>query len=659
MANWLQTTGEEVPQRATWPASLQRVFAYGLLAIVIWFLILAWWSSDIAHHFSLTFDYSFYAQAWWLIAHGHLDPFSTVGSEPYWHNAFETVVWPLAPLWYLWPHPVTLLWAQDAATAGCFAVIFSWMCELVAVGLARGRLKVWSVALPACGVLLLLVSPWPVWIDSFDFHPEALDLFVALLAAHAFWKGKYRRGWILTALALITGSLGATYVAGIGISALLAGRRWRRLGVVLLVAGLVWLVLLSHIGADHASAVYEDLTHGTRASKFSTGGLLHAVLEHPSRPFRAIWSVRTDVYADVASGGVIGFFSPWAFGVSLLVLLEGSLTGQALFIQPYVQNSLPVILLMPLGTVMICVALASSRRRWKQVLSAVLAALAVANVAGWALEWTHGTQQHWLKVSTKSAQVLQRTLARIPNNDEVIVSQGVAGPFALRDWVYLISGGPQASFPVHGRAVWFVVTPYVGVETEAGTSQEAQIGQLVSHYHAQVVSDSWGVFVLKWRPRRGQRELTFSNHFMVPLWSLTSPVIFTRPPGPARTWHLTSATPGQLNIDDYWTVQGGAYSAAVRLASTGPVRVQLLDDSTGKVLQQETVPSTGGAIETRGFKGHFVSHTTQTVSSGSSVFQVDPVEPPQGDILQLRVVNLGTTRVSVYALGVRLDRASR
>ena len=656
---WLRLERTAVPPRASWPGSLQRVHAYGLLLIVIWFFILAWWSSDLAGHFSLTFDYSFYAQAWYLIAHGHLNPYSSVGIEPYWHNAFETVVWPLAPLWYLWPHPVTLLWAQDAATAGCFSVLFLWMCELVAGGLERARLKSWTVALPACGVVLLVASPWPFWIDSFDFHPEALDLLIVLLTAHALWKGQSLRAWLWVLASLLSGALGATYVAGLGLSALLAGQRWRRTGMVLVALGVVWLVILSRVGGDHASGIYSDLTQGLHVSHPSTNTLAKIIIEHPSRAVSAIWSVHTDLYADLASGGVIGFFSPWSFGITLLVLLEGGLTGQAQFIEPYVQNSLPAIVLVPFGTVVICIALAASRHRWRQVLAALLAAIAVVNVLGWAHDWTRSVKPHYLIVPTASAITLRRALGRIPANAEVIVSQGVAGPFALRPWVYVVVKGPRDTYPIHSRTVWFVITPDIGIETEAGTAADAQIYQLIDHFHARLVVASHDVFVLKWRPRRGQRELTFSNHFMVPLWSLTSPVIFTRPPGPARTWHLTSATPGQLNIDDYWTVQGGAYSAAVRLASTGPVRVQLLDDSTGKVLQQETVPSTGGAIETRGFKGHFVSHTTQTVSSGSSVFQVDPVEPPQGDILQLRVVNLGTTRVSVYALGgLRVDSRS-
>jgi hypothetical protein len=628
------------------------VHAYGLLLIVIWFLVLAWWSSDIAGHFSLTFDYSFYAQAWWLIAHGHLNPFSTVGYEPYWHNAFESVVWPLAPLWYLWPHPVTLLWAQDAATAGCFAVISFWMCELVAVGLARGRLKTWSIALPACGVLLLLASPWPVWIDSFDFHPESLDLLLAVLAAHAFWKGKYRRGWVWTTLALLSGSLGATYVAGFGISAILAGRQWRRVGVVLFVVGLAWLVFLSHIGADHASAVYEDLTHGTRINKFSAGGLLHAIVEHPNRPIRAVWSVRKDIFADIASGGILGFFSPWAFGVSLLVLLEGSLTGQALFIQPFVQNSLPAILLVPLGTIMICIALAASRHRWRQILSASVALLALLYVLGWSHAWLHRVKPTYLSVPAAGAHTLQRALNHIPTNDEVIVSQGVAGPFAFRKWLYILFSTSRETYPVHGRTIWFVIAPDVGIETEADTGAEAQILQLINHFQARLVIASHDVFVFKWLAHPHQSEITFSRNPSVPAWILYGAYDFHKPPGSPSTWHVSTSQRGLFVFGDRWTLTSGEYTARVRYSSIRPVEAQVWDDSTSVELTQMLLPPTAGKVVTSSFQGSFVSSLSQPQVGGTGLFQVQSAPPPAGDSIELRILNPGKTKVSVYSLGL-------
>jgi hypothetical protein len=651
-SRWLVCDGESIPKRSEWPASLQRVHAYGLLAIVVFFFALAVWSSVIARRFSLTFDYSFYGQAWYLIAHGHLDPYATTVGAPYWHNAFELVIYPLAPLWYLWPHAVTLLWAQDAATAGCEAVLFIWMCEFTARGIAERRLRPWSTLIAACGAVLLVVTPWTIWINSFDFHPDAIDLLVALLAAHAFWRGHPRRAWGWVVASLLCGAIGATYVAGVGISAALAGRRWRRVGAVLVAVGLVWLVLLSHIGADHASGVYADLTKGTSLKNPPTNTLIRLLIEHPSRALSAIWSVRLDLYADVASGGVIGLFSPWAFGVTFLVLLEDALTGSANFAEPYIQNSLPVVLLVPFGTVTICLALAAARRRWKHVLSVALAVLAVANVAGWALVWSHRAEQKWLSIPTKTAATLQVTLATIPTNDEVIASQGIIGRFAFRPWIYKLDHGPASTFPVHGRTVWFVFTPYVGYETESGVSAQAQIGQLLDRDHARLVTDANGVYVLKWQPRAGQSAITFSSSPTVPAWSLPYVTQFKPPSGPVRQWHVTTNQPGYVVLGGVWSLPDGRWSASVRFASFGPVQVQVWDDTTDQVLGEKTFASTGGVVEERSFTGRVVNTEPPSAYDGAGIFKFLPIEPPPVDTLDVRVENQGHNQVSVYSLAL-------
>ena len=652
VAKWLRYEGEDVPKRSTWPESLQRVHGYGLLAIVVFFFGLAVWSSVIARRFSLTFDYSFYGQAWYLIAHGHLDPFSTTVGAPYWHNAFELVLYPLAPLWYLWPHAVTLLWAQDAATAGCEAVLFIWMCELTALGLARHRLRSWSVLLPACGVVLLVVTPWTIWINSFDFHPDAIDLLVALLAAHAFWRGHARRGWCWVVVTLLCGVIGATYVAGVGISCALAGRQWRRIGAILVVVGLLWLVLLSHIGADHASGVYADLSKGTAFKNPSTNTLIRLIFEHPSRALSAIWSVRLDLYADVAGGGVIGLFSPWSFGIVVLVLLEDALTGSANFAEPYIQNSLPVVLLVPLGTVTICLALAAARRRWKRVLSVAIAVLAVANVTGWALVWSHRAEQKWLSVAPKAAATLQLTLDSVPTSDEVIASQGVIGRFAFRQWIYKLDHGPASTFPVHGHTVWFVITPYVGFETESGVSAMAQIGQLLDRDGASLVTHVNGVYVIKWRPPARTTTITFSSNPSIPAWTMPYVFRFRAPDAPPRQWHVSTNQPSDVVFGGVWSLPDGGWTATVRFASRGPVEVQVWDDSIDQLLAEKTFASTGGAVVTKSLTGRVENTALAGVYDGAAIFKFLPIEPAPGDTLDIRVDNLGRYVVSVYSLAL-------
>ncbi len=88
--------------------------------------------------FTLTGDFANYSQAWWAIAHGHLDPFSTGLGVPFWKNNGEFALWPLSLLFYLHPHPVVLLWVQDIVVVVTELIVFRWI--LAVIEGARGRI---------------------------------------------------------------------------------------------------------------------------------------------------------------------------------------------------------------------------------------------------------------------------------------------------------------------------------------------------------------------------------------------------------------------------------------------------------------------------------------------------------------------------------------
>jgi len=642
-----------VPTRSSWPESLQRVQAYGLVVIFGAFLALADWSSFLVRRFSLTMDYSYYAQPWYLIAHGNFDPYSTTFPPSFFHSTVQVMMWPLAALWYLWPHAVTLLWLQDAATAGCAALLFIWMCEITAKAINDKNLGAWSVLFPIAGLILLIANPWTLWIDTFDFHPEAVVLLPALLSSHAFWRGHARRGWIWALITLTGGAIAATYVAGIGLTAMFAGRKWRRTGLLLLVLGVGWLFLVSLIGGDQASGVYSNLTKGLHFKTVTTFDFLKTIVEHPSRPISTIWSVRHDIFADVSSGGLIGLFSPWAFGISFLVLFEGSLSGTPTFIQPSVQNNLPLLLLIPFGTVTVCVALAAARQRWKKIGAGLLAVLAVLNVLGWSRVWFPRTEQQWVNTSAATAATLSQTLSMIHPNDEVIASQGVMGPFSFRKWIYALDVGPADGFAIHSKTVWFVITPFDGIETETAISSESQIGQIVNRLHARLVINSNGVYVFKWRPGLHRTSVNFTNEDSIPAWLLETSSASAVTKGPEKQWGIKWAGPSQLLIwGDYWSLVNGKYSASVRLTSNGPVQVRIYDASANALVAKTTISSTGGLNETRTINGVLTNYVTQRAYAGSGLFTEQPVEPKSHDALEILLSIPGTTRAVINSVGL-------
>ena len=167
---------------------MDRVRKGGLVVIAVQFLALCAWSWVLYHRFALTWDFGVYHQPWYLIAHGNFDPPTTIQTMQFWRNDAEFAIWPLAVLWWIPPHDVMLLWAQNAGVCAAEALALGWMCRMAG--------KVPSGAwLAATGLALLVISPWIWWSLSFDFHMETVALPFAVLLARDLADRRRRMWW--------------------------------------------------------------------------------------------------------------------------------------------------------------------------------------------------------------------------------------------------------------------------------------------------------------------------------------------------------------------------------------------------------------------------------------------------------------------------------
>jgi hypothetical protein len=225
----------EPPPAPASPLRLVRRIGYGVLALqLIGFLV---WSTILYSRFALTSDFSLYNQAWFLIAHGNLDPYSTAQGFPFWQSHCEFVMWPLALLYWVWPHGVTLLWLQDLCVVGAEAVAFTWLCELSQKSLPSRD----AAGLAGVGLLLLAGNPWIWWSVSFDYHAETLAILFAVLLARDLAHGR-RRAWVWMLPLVACGDVAGTYLAGLGLGSVLVGRRSRGPGAGLAWIGVGWVV---------------------------------------------------------------------------------------------------------------------------------------------------------------------------------------------------------------------------------------------------------------------------------------------------------------------------------------------------------------------------------------------------------------------------------
>ena len=115
---------------------LRIAWFIGVAVFAVQFVLLLQHSWYLWAHFDLTADFGQYSQAWQQIATGHLNPYDTTYAWYYPHYGYpfyqadlELIMWPLALLYWVWPHAIDLLVVQDAALAGAGLVAFRWVLE--------------------------------------------------------------------------------------------------------------------------------------------------------------------------------------------------------------------------------------------------------------------------------------------------------------------------------------------------------------------------------------------------------------------------------------------------------------------------------------------------------------------------------------------------
>ncbi|SDE26144.1 Predicted membrane protein [Blastococcus fimeti] len=448
---------------------------------------------------AVSMDFAIFHQAWQQIGSGNLNPTSTIIDLPYWKSHFEVVMWPLALLHPIFPSGVTLLIVQDLAIVGAEAIAVLWVLEVV----QRGRtLRPWHLV-PVATVLLLLVTNERISVVAkSDFHFQALATMFLLGGARALWRGETRRAWPWLVAALLTGDVAGTYVAGLGLSALVARRDTRRAGAALIATGAAWVLLIGALGANHGSAIggYQHLVDEPLPA--SGGALLvvvTALVLHPSRPLEVLGSKLGLFGAEFAATGFVGMFHPWTFGVTAVVVVSGGLQESLAFFVPF--QNFPAIVFVTVGTAMTmdwglrCSRVGARRPVLARATVAVgfAAAAAVVVLVGRAPEGAPHPEP------PSAAAALAAVDARLRPDDQVIASFGLVGRYAGREHVrrFLV----PARLPVEADRVVFVFSPTVGNMPTPGV-QEAAAARVLELGAEQIV-DTPDVQAFVWFPPEG------------------------------------------------------------------------------------------------------------------------------------------------------------
>ena len=633
-----------------------RVRKVGYAVLGVQLVAFCAWSTLLYHRYALTWDFAVYHQPWYLIAHGHLDPSTSVEDMPFWRNDAEFAIWPLAIFYWIGPHSLSLLWLQDISVVAGETLAFGWMCRLAA-GIRVNRTAGW---LAATGLLLLVASPWLWWSISFDFHMESVALPFAVLLARDLGDGR-RRMWWWVAPVLSCGGPSAVYVLGIGVGGILSSRRhWRRC-VALAVISVAYSAFVVKIGADHGAPLsrhYGYLALGVSASylrgrlatgtNLTVGQMARGIAGHPLRIIEALWQKRVDVTAALLPGGAVGILFRPLLPLITVALFSSVLSAGWRFAQPCFQF-LPVYVLVPVGTVGALTWLAQRHIR----IAGVFAALLVAQALCWAMIWGPEVRVHWLRVSGPTAATLARVRAQIPEADEVVASQGVLGPFSGRLDVHALADGSRT--PVSGSYVWFVITPSAGTELQATASSMALIGQLAGPMHAHLVAHANGVWAFRWKRPPGQHWVVIPDGTGgVPGWTAAGTGGRAAISGAVASWHARSdGRTGYISDGIQWLVPIGSYTAQVDLSATGPANVEVWDDNgKGALLARRSIVGATGR-QTITLPVKVTTPLRSSVFSGWGPFSAHFVPPLPGQRIEIRVWADGSDTVNVYSAQIK------
>ena len=489
-----------------YPLDLSRIKRVAWVVLGLQLVGLIVFSAIQYERFSLTKDFAVYAQALWLIAHGHLDPYSTLVGAPFWRSDAEFILWPLSLMYKVIPTPFILLPVQDIAVVLTELVTFLWIADLLET--KRHSLSRRTSQMIAVGSLLVLVlNPWVYNTAAFDFHTHVLAALFIVIAGRDLWSGRLRRMWIWVALAVLCNALGALYVAGLGLTGLLASRRTRLAGLGLLVVGAAYFLVITTLGGDGAGgngvATWFGYLVGPHHGKISIFDVIVGAIRHPGlvgHMFARRWSV---IFDFLLPFGLIGAFSPWALGMALVVFVPNTLTASTNFLRFDVSfqswAALPFVLF---GSISILVSLLGREGAFRRLGAYTSAAWAVC-VFVLAFLVMPAIPRYWISVGPRASAVLSDVEAQLPAHTEVVASSGVVGRFGERQYVYVLGLSPSGRVgfntpvPIHRHAIVFIVAPNQGVEGWLHNVYDRAVPVLRYRLHARTVAAGDGIYVFE------------------------------------------------------------------------------------------------------------------------------------------------------------------
>jgi uncharacterized membrane protein len=387
------------------------------------------------------FDLGNMVQAVWSTANGRLLEQTTGAGEQMVRlgSHADPFLAVLAPVWLVWPSPLSLALAQVAVVAAGAVPLF-WL----------GRRHLGSDA--AAGTLALgyLAYPWIATSAVGAIHPVTFAITFLLFAVWCLDTERHGLFSLFAVLTMSTGELMGLPIAGLGIWYALARGR-RRAGALIAGAGVAWTLLAvlvivpAFAGHDSAYYGFYDEVGG------SPQGVLRMLVTDPLTVLGALVESHDVVYLVWLALPLLGLFllSPGLAAVALPQLLANTLSDFRSMSDPRYHSVAAIVPFLFAATVFGVARVRPERRL--PLLAGVLVCCASMSLvlAPWARLVGVTPLGGREGVPAERIAALDDAVALVPAGAAVSASNTAAVRLSDRQYIY--------SLPVLGRAEWVVV----------------------------------------------------------------------------------------------------------------------------------------------------------------------------------------------------------
>lgn len=345
----------------------------------------------------------------------------------------------LAPLWAVWPSPLSLALAQIVVVSLGALPVF-WL----------GRRHLGSERAAGLLALAYLAYPWLATSAGAAIHPVTFAIPLLLFCIWFLETNRLAPFAVCAVLVMTTGELMGLPVAALGIwYALARGRRWA--GGVIALLGAAWTFVAVYLvvpAARGETSMYYGFYDEVGGSP---GGVIRMLFTDPATVLGALVEGHDLVYLVWLGLPLLGLFllAPGLAAAALPQLLANSLSDFRSMTDPRYHSVAAVIPFLIAATVLGIARIGAPRRTFAAAAVLVCSAVLALVVGPWARAVGQTPLGGRESLSADRVDALADAVALVPRDAPVSASNTAGSQLSARRYVY--------SIPNLGRAEWIVV----------------------------------------------------------------------------------------------------------------------------------------------------------------------------------------------------------